>query len=65
MQDLERVFGEQGKSPTAGMFRFMPLDSSNSVMVITSQPKYLDDIQQWIDSIEGGSGGGRLFSYEL
>ena len=65
VQDLERVFGEQGKSPTAGMFRFMPLDSSNSVMVITSQPKYLDDIQQWIDRIEGGSGDGRLFSYEL
>ena len=65
VQDLERVFGEQGKSPTAGMFRFMPLDSSNAVMVITSQPKYLDDIQQWIDRIEGGSGDGRLFSYEL
>jgi general secretion pathway protein D len=65
VQDLERVFGEDGKSPTAGMFRFMPLDSSNSVMVITSQPKYLDDIQQWIDRIEGGSGDGRLFSYEL
>ena len=65
VQDLERVFGEQGKSPTAGMFRFMPLDSSNAVMVITSQPKYLEDIQQWIDRIEGGSGDGRLFSYEL
>ena len=65
VQDLERVFGEQGKSPTAGMFRFMPLDSSNAVMVITSQVKYLEDIQQWIDRIEGGSGDGRLFSYEL
>ena len=65
VQDLERVFGEEGKSPTSGMFRFMPLDSSNSVMVITSQPKYLDDIQQWIDRIEGGGGDGRLFSYEL
>ncbi|RZA17260.1 MAG: type II secretion system protein GspD, partial [Lysobacteraceae bacterium] len=65
VQDLERVFGEQGKAPTAGMFRFMPLGSSNAIMVITSQPKYLDDIQQWIDRIEGGSGDGRLFSYEL
>jgi general secretion pathway protein D len=65
VQDLERVFGEEGKSPTSGMFRFMPLDSSNAVMVITSQPKYLEDIQQWIDRIEGGSGDGRLFSYEL
>ena len=65
VQDLERVFGEASKTPVAGMFRFMPLDSSNAVMVITSQPKYLDDIQQWIDRIEGGSGDGRLFSYEL
>ena len=65
VQDLERVFGEQSKTPVAGMFRFMPLDSANAVMAITSQPDYLDDIQQWIDRIEGGSGDGRLFSYEL
>ena len=26
VQDLEKVFGEQSKSPVAGMFRFMPLD---------------------------------------
>ncbi|GAB1408519.1 type II secretion system secretin GspD [Thermomonas brevis] len=65
VQDLERVFGEQGKSPVAGMFRFMPLTSSNAVMVIASQPDYLDDIQQWIDRIEGGGGDGKLYSYEL
>ena len=65
VQDLERVFGEASKTPVAGMFRFMPLDSANAVMVITSQPNYLDDIRQWIDRIEGGSGDGRLFSYEL
>ncbi len=65
VQDLERVFGEASKTPVSGMFRFMPLDSANAVMVITSQPNYLDDIRQWIDRIEGGSGDGRLFSYEL
>ncbi len=65
VQDLERVFGEASKTPVAGMFRFMALDTANAIMVITSQPNYLDDIQQWIDRIEGGSGDGRLFSYEL
>lgn len=63
--DLERVFGEQSRTPVAGMFRFMPLEASNSVMVIASQPEYLDDIQQWIDRIDGGSTGGRLYTYEL
>ena len=29
--DLEKVFGEQSKSPVAGMFRFMPLDGANAV----------------------------------
>jgi general secretion pathway protein D len=65
VQDLERVFGEQSKTPVAGMFRFMPLETANAVMVITSQPAYLDDIRQWIDRIEGGGGDGQLFSYEL
>ena len=65
VSDLERVFGEQSRTPVAGMFRFMPLEASNSVMVIASQPEYLDDIQQWIDRIDGGSTGGRLYTYEL
>lgn len=65
VQDLERVFGNQADTPVAGMFRFMPLDTANAVMVITPQPAYLDQIREWIDRIEGGSGDGRLFSYEL
>ncbi|HET6434095.1 MAG TPA: type II secretion system secretin GspD [Xanthomonadaceae bacterium] len=63
--DLEKVFGEQSKSPVAGMFRFMPLEAANAVMVITSQPDYLDDIQQWLERIDGAGGGVQLFSYEL
>ena len=63
--DLERVFGEQSRTPVAGMFRFMPLEASNSVLVIASQPNYLDDIQQRIERIDGGASGGRLYTYEL
>ena len=33
--DLEKVFGEGSNSPVAGMFRFMPLEGANSVLVIT------------------------------
>ena len=65
VSDLEKVFGEQGKSPVAGMFRFMPLEGANAVLVITSQPAYLDQIQQWLDRIDSAGGGVRLYSYEL
>ena len=65
VQDLEKVFGEAGKSPVAGMFRFMPLEGANAVLVITPQPDYLDQIQDWLERIDGAGDGVRLFSYEL
>src|SRR5690606_39009438 len=65
VQDLEKVFGAESNSPVAGMFRFMPLEGANSVLVITSQPAYLDQIEQWINRIDGAGGGVQLFSYEL
>ncbi len=63
--DLEKVFGNDSKTPSAGMFRFMPLEGANAVLVITPQPAYLDQIQQWLERIDGVGEGSRLFSYEL
>ncbi|WP_045737568.1 type II secretion system secretin GspD [Xanthomonas sp. MUS 060] len=63
--DLEKVFGENSKTPSAGMFRFMPLENVNAVLVITPQARYLDQIQEWLDRIDSAGGGARLFSYEL
>ncbi|UKE72726.1 type II secretion system secretin GspD [Xanthomonas graminis] len=63
--DLEKVFGDNSKTPSAGMFRFMPLENANAVLVITPQARYLDQIQEWLDRIDSAGGGSRLFSYEL
>ncbi|MEZ0469236.1 type II secretion system secretin GspD [Luteimonas salinilitoris] len=63
--DLEKVFGEDSGSPVAGMFRFMPLEGANAVMVITAQPAYLDEIQRWLERIDSAGGEARLYSYEL
>ncbi|MGH8106239.1 MAG: type II secretion system secretin GspD, partial [Arenimonas sp.] len=63
--ELEKVFGENGKTPLAGMFRFMPLEGQNSVMVITSQPKYLRDVETWIERMDAGGEGVRLYVYEV
>ncbi|QOY63126.1 type II secretion system secretin GspD [Lysobacter sp. H21R4] len=65
VEDLEKVFGQDSKSPVAGMFRFMPLEGTNAVMVITSQPEYLDNIQQWLERIDGAGGAVQLYSYQL
>lgn len=62
---LEKIFGEGGKTPISGMFRFMPLDGQNAVMVITPQPKYLREAQTWIERIDAGGDGARLYVYEV
>ena len=63
--DLEKVFGADSNTPSAGMFRFMPLEGSNSVLVITPQASYLGNIQGWLERIDSAGEGSRLFSYEL
>ena len=64
--DLDRIFGEQSRTPSAGMLRFMPLESANAVMVISAQPEYLDRIQTWIDRLDSNAGGNtRLYTQEL
>jgi general secretion pathway protein D len=63
---LEATFGANSKTPVAGMFRFMPLEGINAVLVITPQPRYLNEIQTWIDRLDQGDGQTpRLYVYEV
>ncbi|MCD9124334.1 type II secretion system secretin GspD [Luteimonas fraxinea] len=63
--DLEKVFGQDSESPVSGMFRFMPLEGANAVLVITPQADYLGEIQQWLERIDNAGQDPKLFSYEL
>jgi len=64
--ELEAVFGAEGNTPVSGMFRFMPLQGQNAVLVITPQPRYLDEARIWIERLDAGGGeGARLYTYEV
>ena len=63
--ELEKIFGENGKTPLSGMFRFMPLEGQNAVMVITAQPRYLREVETWIERMDAGGEGVRLYVYEV
>lgn len=65
VQQLEGVFGAESETPVAGMYRFMPLTGVNAVMVITPQPKYLRDIEQWIQRIDTGGQAAGIYVYEV
>ncbi len=65
--ELEKIFGEGSNTPMAGMFRFLPLEGINSILVITPQPKYLTRIGEWIERFDmgGGQAGQRLYTYAV
>ena len=62
---LERVFGAESGSPLAGMFRFLPVEGSNSIIVITPQRDYLRAAREWIEKLDMAGEGARLFVYEV
>lgn len=67
MPELDKVFGATGESPLAGMFRFIPMDSTNSIIVITPQPEYLKQAETWLYRLDLGVGenGIQLYVYDV
>jgi general secretion pathway protein D len=68
VQDLDRVFGAAGQSPLAGVVRVIPIERLNALLVVTTQPKYLDIARTWaerLDQVGGTAGGVRFFVYQV
>ncbi|MEO7935017.1 MAG: secretin N-terminal domain-containing protein, partial [Dokdonella sp.] len=67
LPELEKVFGAAGESPLAGMFRFIPLESSNAIIAITAQPEYLHQAEDWLKRLDraGDESATQLFVYDV
>jgi len=68
VEELNGIFGTEGDTPLAGMFRFMPLERLNAVLAITPQPEYLKEARDWVQRLDRGTGQGagtRLYVYDV
>lgn len=66
--DLDRLFGAGANSPLSGIVRIIPIERMNGLLVVTTQPKYLEQAKTWIDRLDkggGGAGGVRLNVYQV
>jgi general secretion pathway protein D len=67
--DLEKVFGPGNANPLSGAVRLIPIERMNALLVVTTQPKYLEMAGTWIDKLDqlGGSssGGSRFYVYQV
>ncbi|WP_243043152.1 type II secretion system secretin GspD, partial [Dyella sedimenti] len=63
---LDQLFGPKGDTPLAGMVRFLPIERTNALVVISSQPSYLQEVGDWIAKIDRGGGNEpELFVYDV
>jgi general secretion pathway protein D len=67
MPDLDLLFGSKGESPLAGMFRFMPIEQTNQMIVITPQQEYLRQAEEWLRRLDrgGAENSVQLYVYNV
>jgi general secretion pathway protein D len=66
MPKLDGMFGKNGDTPLAGMLRFIPIERTNALVVISTQPQYLREVGEWIAKIDRGGGNEpELYVYDV
>lgn len=67
-RELQAIFeegGQGGAGPLRGLVRIVPIERTNAVMVIASQPSQLRQIRSWVERLDYGDDQmtPRLFRY--
>jgi general secretion pathway protein D len=66
MPALDKLFGAKGDTPLAGLLRFIPIERTNALVVISPQASYLTEVRGWIERIDQGGGNEpQLFVYDV
>lgn len=67
---LETLLADEGGgSPLKGLFRFIPMQTANALLVVSPQQSYLDQMGDWVRRIDQAEASGgtamRLFVYRV
>lgn len=67
-QEVSLLFGDIQQGPLAGVVRVIPVERLNGLLVVTTQPAYLEKARAWIERLDrtgAGAGGRRLHVYRM
>lgn len=67
VEELDKVFGNLGTGPLAGLVRIVPIDRLNALLAVTPRPEYLKKVAEWVDRLDQniGEAGRRLYVYHV
>jgi general secretion pathway protein D len=51
-EELDKVLGDTAKGPLAGVVRLMPIERLNAILAVTTQPRYLDEVETWVERLD-------------
>ncbi len=65
-RELTQILGGAG-GPLGGIVKLIPIERLNTVLVISPQPRYLDQIQRWVARLDrpGVGSDRRIFVYSV
>lgn len=64
--ELKTVFGNEAGGPLEGILNFVPISRLNALLVMTTQPEYLDKAARWIERFDKGNDAGQnIYVYYL
>lgn len=66
--EIEKIFGDKAQSPLSGVVRVVPIERLNSILVITHQQEYLEQVRVWVERLDrsGATDGGvQLYVYQV
>jgi general secretion pathway protein D len=52
IEELEELLGSEGLGALSGMVRFMALERLNSVLAMSPQARYLEQVQAWVERLD-------------
>jgi general secretion pathway protein D len=66
-QELEQLIHAEADSPLAGVFRVIPVQRLNALLVVTPQARYLKEARVWIERLDQGvdTQAGLLHVYRM
>ena len=66
---LETLLADDAGNPLKGLFRFIPVESANSLLVISPQASYLAKMEDWVERLDQaeatGTAAQRLYVYRV
>ncbi len=67
MGELDKAIGDKTGGPLASIFKIIPIERMNAIMVVSPNAAYIEEAKKWVDRLDHGGGGDapRFYVYNL